>query len=547
MKKFVFVISIGIVMNLIYVIDIHAVNAIFKDNSFYRKANIRDPGTIHVFIKNKSNNPISINKMSFNDNEMTSMPDDFILWHQMVPPIIAPDKQGDIVVKLKREPKRPVRIFVEFSNEDTLSMVINNVPIELKFSFIGFDRQTGKVYIYLENESEDNAKIYKLFVNDEDVTEQCNFTDGMTAPIGKTLIIFTPTKQLSYNTYVCFKVVTDKGIAESMIRVYSYFPIATFGSDTREEMCFDTEYFEINYSKNTTDFEKEKKKSSNALYHLLGDPACFDSDKRDYIGTSAKEIIENAKINYENDSSHGNFIYCCEWMKPYSYYVYGELTDVMVINPYEMFHGKNDPARNAYYTSIAKKVSEPKLLWTCPEAFSCYGSRFPTPLEERIIVYSEIAQGSKGIWYYVFDKEIGYLLDKNLENEIKQINWELRQVRDYILIGEPYELANTYNDSVVANTLLCGDKGIILILQNKDYRSYFGDERNKFQYNRKEQFLVEISVPKWMKIENIVEISYPKKRDINFTTKEGLVSIPIDFIDATKLFLLSAENDNVKE
>jgi hypothetical protein len=60
--------------------------------------------------------------------------------------------------------------------------------------------------------------------------------------------------------------------------------------------------------------------------------------------------------------------------------------------------------------------------------------------EERIIVYSEIGEGSKGIWYFVYNKDYGYPANKPLEEEIKKINWELQKLKEYIAISEPVKL-----------------------------------------------------------------------------------------------------------
>ena len=63
----------------------------------------------------------------------------------------------------------------------------------------------------------------------------------------------------------------------------------------------------------------------------------------------------------------------------------------------------NPALTDAELVGIAKIAAEPRLLWTVPEAFASdlyEVQRFPPPEEERIIVYSEIGEGSKGIWYY---------------------------------------------------------------------------------------------------------------------------------------------------
>ncbi|HNQ35927.1 MAG TPA: hypothetical protein PKN80_07685, partial [bacterium] len=411
----------------------------FIDHAFFRKADSLDPGTVHLFIKNTGATPLSVEKIILNGTELTGMPDDQILWYQAVPPVSRPGEVIDCMVKLRRPTRKPIRIEARLSNRERVSAVIHPSPPRLKFNFIGFSRNYEAVYLYLENTGKEDLSIEKIFCNARDITPQCFIPNKTFRPSSKGLVIYTPPGPLLQGKYLTFKAIAGgEETAEAQIRVYSHFPITTFGrEDTRSEFGFDPAGFEMKYPAS----EANRNQPPFKAYHLIDDPACADGKAYQIIGTAAGEIVKRAGECWTVDPIHPNLIYSCEHYKPDSYFIYAETTDIMVIDPYAMYFNRNQPQRDAYFTSIAKRASEPRLLWTIPQAFTAGEKRFPTPEEERIIVWSEVGEGSKGIWYYRYNPRGGYPASPPLEEEIGRINRELQLVRDYILISEPFPLA----------------------------------------------------------------------------------------------------------
>lgn len=140
------------------------------------------------------------------------------------------------------------------------------------------------------------------------------------------------------------------------------------------------------------------------------------------------------------------------------------------------------------YVKIAKKACSPKPVVAIPEAFRYISSKFPkgckrypTPEEERLIVYSEIAGGAKGLWYFISSGNDGYKNNPELESEIKKINKEIQNLKEYLAIGEPMDIAKTDSQSVKADAIFCGDKGIVIILRNGDYKTLWNKEKNKWE------------------------------------------------------------------
>lgn len=182
-------------------------------------------------------------------------------------------------------------------------------------------------------------------------------------------------------------------------------------------------------------------------------------------------------------------------------------------------------------------------MWTIPEAFTYRGTRFPTPEEERIIVWSEIGEGSKGIWYYVSSPKAGYPASPPLEVEIGRINRELQALKEYIVISEPVSLVQGDTEKVTAYTLLCGDKGILLIMMNNDHKSYFEEGKEPFEYTSKRNLETIVKIPDWLKVTGVIEIKYPEEKQVKYSQEKNTLIIPIDRLDITKQFLITTERE----
>lgn len=509
----------------------------FIDHAFFRKVDPLDPGTVHLFIKNPGATPLSVAQISLNGTELAGLPDDQVLWYQAVPPVSRPGEVIDCMVKLRRPTQKPIRIEARLNNRERVSAVIHPSPPRLQFNFIGFSRDYDRVYLYLENTGPEDLSLEKIFCDGREITPQCFIPDKTLRPSFKGLVIYTPPARLSQGKYLVFKAAAGGETAAAQIRVYSHFPITTFGrEDTRSEFGFDPAGFEMKYPAS----EATRDQPPFKAYHLIDDPACADGKAYQIIGTTAGEIVKRAAECWTVDPVHPNLIYSCEHYKHYSYFIYAETTDIMVIDPYEMYFNRNQPRQDAYFTFIARRASAPRLLWTIPQAFTAGEKRFPTPEEERIIVWSEVGEGSKGIWYYRYNPRGGYPASPPLEAEIGKINRELQLVRDYILISEPFPLAAAEAAKVAAYSLFCGDRAIMLILVNNDTESRFEKEETSFTYGPKENFKVRVAIPDWLRVKEVQELSPEglKPAPARHSGEGNNLTFSIDRLDISREFLI---------
>jgi len=461
------------------------------DLCYYKKVFSIDPGTIHFFLKNSGNEEVYIDKVYFNGKEIEEGEyTDEIYWWTQIPNTIPPGGIGNLMIKVKKIPSIPLTIKIKLSNGGTLEKIFESiVPEFFRITSVKFNLNENKVYIYIENKFPYKVlKIKKIFINCKDATGEVKKPPYI-LPLKKTLIVYKSAEKLIPGEYLYIKILSEEEpsmeeiIAGTFVRIYDYFPIQSFGKDNRKEMFFNPDNFDIHFPRDIKKFEEYRKLPYYKVYHLLDDPVCRD-EKKGFLGAMVKEVIKRRKICWEKDRKHSTIIYICEYCKPLGYFVYGELVDIVAVDPYQLTYYNSPPEEDGCFVGLAKLASQPRKIISIPEAFKYItqkfpkgSKRYPTPEEERLIVYSEIANGATGLWYFTSSQKYGYRGSPRLEKEISSINKEMQLLKNFLNIGEPINIAKTDSQSVKADAILCGDKGIVIILRNGDYRTTFNKEK----------------------------------------------------------------------
>ncbi len=109
------------------------------------------------------------------------------------------------------------------------------------------------------------------------------------------------------------------------------------------------------------------------------------------------------------------------------------------------------------------------------------------------------------------------------------------------MISEPFKLAKVDKEKITPYTLLCGDKGIILVLINNEHKSYF-EKLPYFQYKPKEDIKVEMKIPEWIRVRRIKEIKYPEEKEIKkYRINKNILTLLIKKLQITKQYIIETE------
>ena len=507
------------------------------DFAYYRKVHKLDNGTIHLFIKNMGNKDVVIKEVFLNDEflNLEKLPNDEVLWFQIIPPSLKPNKIADIMIKLARPAHRLMKVEVKTKRNTILKRVIRPVTSDIQITNISFAQDFKRVYIYLQNNSEKDLKLNKLFLDTQDITLKLEYREYIIKSGKKQLYVVNLDKPLKKGEYISIKAIFDEdNIIESVVRVFSIFPISSWDGDTRQSLNFDPYPFRFTvYKGRYTEIPKD---NPTPIVHLMDHPNCKDGKAGDILGTHAKEVIKRQKKAIKRYPEWPTLIYGCEYDKPRAYFVYGELTDAFLVNPYQVIFHNETPERNRYFASLGKLACQPRPLFSTPAAF-CRKSydgncRFLTPLELRKTVFYELGEGSKGIIYFnkEFSEGRGYSENRDLEDEIGRINWVLQQLKSYLMIGEPMELAHSEDKRLDSYPILAADKAIVLFLINQGGREVQGST-------------VEIDIPFDLKVKNVYQIRQSEQQIEPYYYKElsegNRIRLKTNGTGSVEIFLLT--------
>jgi len=514
-----------------------------------------DSGTIHIFLKNLSDEEIRVEKIFLNITALIDLPNDVAFWWQSVPNPIPPKRISAILIKLAESLPLPIEVKIELSNGNLIEQRIDKIQT-LKISFVGFDLDNKTIYVYLENLGDKPLNVERLFLDSQDITSQITNPVRAILPLEKNCLAINLKEPLRQGEFITLKLETMEGeVAEATVRVFSYFPITSWDGDNPKELNFDSPPFLNLYTPNPEKLVEFKTRSPNMVHLLFDDPAGMDiknssseGNSEPSLGQVAMEIVSYNEDCHRFDPQHLTTICLRDTEKFRAYFIYGELADSLAIHPCEGVYYMHRPIRDAYLTALGKLACEPRPLLVLPEAFRAIGRcgaspRYPTPEELRLIVYYEIANGAKGLLYYKKSGLGGFETQPDLSREIGKINREISEVKELLKIGDTFQLAEASNPQVETYSILCGDKAIALILINHDYDCNFSSASRAFNYRVKKNFAVTIDIPLWLEIKEAYEIS------------EGGKSIPVRFrivgrrkaiiyvkeLDLTKMIILKTK------
>jgi len=512
--------------------------------AYYRKASDIDPGTIHFFLENRSNASVEVIDVLLDGESLRNAQGEAIYWYHITPNPVPPTTAADIMVKLVSPLSNPVKVEVLTDKSPLpVARTVEPEPLKLHASYVAFSDDYRKAYVYVRNDTDVTLRITRARAFPMTISETSYIGGPILSPGEKACLCLHFSEQVQRGQYILCQVSTEQGIqATHLVRAYTYFPIQAFGPDHRSVLAFDAVNFDMDYPPTEEGFETGQKEPWFRAYHLVDDPACKDAAPGKKLGSTALEVIRRQRICWQRDPLRATLIYICQFERPLNYFVYGELTDLIAIDPYPIVLDHESPFRNAHWVSLAKRACEPRPLYTIPEAFHILGNeytRYPTPEELRLTVYLQIASGSKGIWYYTKNAGAGgYEANRPLEEEIGRINAELRKLRPYLKISDPMSLGEADSANVAVHTLLAGDKGMVVIVINKQCVSHPYEKQQPFIFQPQKNINLRLRLPASLDVTSIIEVDGDEERPVAFTKQHDIVVLSLPHLSITKQLLL---------
>ncbi|MFP3902630.1 MAG: hypothetical protein ACLFWB_00175, partial [Armatimonadota bacterium] len=170
------------------------------------------------------------------------------------------------------------------------------------------------------------------------------------------------------------------------------------------------------------------------------------------------------------------------------------------------------------------------------------GQREFSPLEMRLEVFTALAAGAKSLQWYPAHGSRGLLKHPAMWNAVGETNGELHQLLPLLSIGTPIGEPLVDNENILARTILCGDRALVVVLVNKNYTS----TPENFEIEAVEQATVRVRVPTIFKAAGVAVPDFPgAPHDIDCHINPTTVSFDLSF-DAAQAAIIYSDTSVLK-
>lgn len=575
-----------LIVPLIYLLFFHYLafssptidSAFFTPDPFFPyqlfKEGFQPAGIVEIYIKNPTSKPVHIQKISFNNQDITEpQKGEEIVWWRLRPDPLPPNSYGEILIRLRHKPKEKLKIKLLFSDTSGLSLSLTPTPPPISIETLAFDHSIRTIFLFLRLRNGE-VKIKNVYLDGQSFTRRTKILGSWRniCPI----IISLP-HPLSYGSFHYLKIETTKGdkIGAVFRARDDFFPLGSYGYVTPEE-----------YSKNHCNiyasFSPLSKEQLDFLgnYHIMGISAIGDNppqkdivnhpclwayylmdepDVHDYFveslahplrpGIWAMEMVRRDKLCYTADKRKLTFLTINMTYKPVNWFIYGRIADVANTDPYALAIGADmklvydvsETARIAFAPSMPMITFQAYYHQPFDKPSNWKFPRMPTPEEENIMIHYALAGGAKGLLSYIHCTErvsenlISYGADDFPEvwMAIGDVYRNLRLITPIISRSQPMDIVKSKDDGLFLRALVATDALVVVCINRMG-------ESQKEGYIAKsiKNAVIEVHLPPWIKPKEVNEIYQGEYRKLSFWIKNGRLYFRLPCIVSACLVLI---------
>ncbi|MDD5679450.1 MAG: hypothetical protein PHW60_15890 [Kiritimatiellae bacterium] len=269
------------------------------------------------------------------------------------------------------------------------------------------------------------------------------------------------------------------------------------------------------------------------------DVACSDT-RANKKGMSAPALTEaRAEVFSKNATRLGAVNYCAAFY-PELGNIYGQISDAVYAKPYQLGWGKQ-PARfieaeERRALEEAESCQPRPWLWI-PDRFNRSG-RYMASGELEMLAWLMLEHGSKGIRYHYWNRLVAEIMTEHpwLLTGLAKLNKDIVLQKE-ILSPLVWVSERTFEkEKVKTYESWSGDKGILILVRNLDYRTEVGKAKGqepKFNVVPKQNVNIPVSLPTWFKNKKAVDLLSGKL--LPTEKQDNAIQIKLDRLDAFRL------------
>lgn len=174
-----------------------------KEIRAFHSKHYRAAGTTEIYLQNRSEKPMTVPRLLVDGWDVTKpQKGGDVVWWRLRPNPLPPKSFGELLVRLRNAPQKPIAIEAQFNDGEILRLTVPITPPSVRIEGLGFDGE-GKVYAFLEFVGEPNAKptkVNRVWLDGEDATKRThilapNFWHNLCP------LVIQPTKPLRFGSF----------------------------------------------------------------------------------------------------------------------------------------------------------------------------------------------------------------------------------------------------------------------------------------------------------------------------------------------------------
>jgi len=518
--------------------------------------------TLHLFVRNTAAADIDITTLSFNGKsiEQVCTNKNFagpVIWYRSNPEVLKPGQMGMIYVRLREAPTEPITLAVTAGDETVTATFDESHRDQIRFGYVGYSQDIDKIYAHVEKWTDAALKLDRIYLDGSDVTAQSELINVDFAD-GPALVEITLATPLRYGSFHCIKATTKQGpAAMSQVRARDarFHTGLCQGQTALKEYYakfFNTLYRLHGSHSKTPDWwdansetaklgftviqpgPTEEAASAGAtvppgriMYNGVDEPDAHEPGPLPYMSRSGinamRQVEPPMRIQRRLDPYHDTMILVDRTYAPLQWLHYGELPDVFMHDCYAPTQWMGYDLTvvpwevQAVTEAVAPRPTHIMLWGNMNTGYPM--RRSPTPKENDMSVHYTIAEGAKGLYYFldwnsyptIF--EGGYYIGAPRTNmlwkNMGRMNAEIKRLESLLTIGHPFQIARSDNKQLYVRSLLCGQDNFVVVMVNRNHRIHISDRATKQPHIFPvEQATVSIDLPRWFKVKSAVHVKW---------------------------------------
>jgi len=466
------------------------------------------------------------------------------IWAYLWPNPVPPNSLAELRIQMAHRQARACKVTFVCEKEGALEAKVGPWGPPVRIASVGFSTLLDVIYLYVENSSGREETIDGFTLNGKPVQPKDSWCPERILAANKTLIAkIDVSGRFAWGDRVCVGVKTSSGVlVMDHVRVMAG---AVLGMEHGGPV------WDADPSEKRTEASLQRLRGLSDLSGIDDRPiielfACPMHQFRGHRRKCGQHILNKGHEVLAEAPRALNSVHLCRVRLDEASFLFGQIADVVKINPYfwpDKFHDSPREHSSQRYVRLVGLGASPRPVVTCMMAGSVDGKRPTTPEEVWLMFCYMLSRGAKGFLYRTRPDRIEGEFGEAIRRTCSHINGTVRLLREMIGIYHPWHRGECAEGRVEVNGLLAGDRGMVIVLLNRQL-NIPGHQPGPFKRDALKSVTAQARLPTWAHVRSLVAIDRGQRGEsIPFSQRRGLISFKVDALETGRILLVEFGQD----